>query len=346
VPGALAVEVEGGRWRRSPLALVAVVTALVLVNQVAFTVYVLRVHGGDPSFVARDLPDGWFDLASGAGLDRLARAVPRPELLAPSVLRVQAFLELPLVVGAYLVVCRWFSPGVYQRALWLVGPVAVVYTATFCVVEWRLHNPYTVEDIVLRLAAAVVVPVVARRLSTDAPDRAHNLAGLLVFVVSAVAFAGLGLVVYDTALLYNLGHLDTRLPVAAVCVLGLVAARRAARFVPDRPPGPGLDVVARAFGWLLVVGFVPALPLRYGLNLGARSLAVAGLLVVGIVVATRSIRDARGPWLVPVTAATAAGLAASAIALVLPADHTETRLLWAGALFAAAALPTCALLDS
>ncbi|MFD9097141.1 hypothetical protein [Streptomyces collinus] len=36
----------------SPLAALAVVTGLVYVDRVLFAVYVLRVHGGDPSFVA------------------------------------------------------------------------------------------------------------------------------------------------------------------------------------------------------------------------------------------------------------------------------------------------------
>jgi hypothetical protein len=41
-----------------------VVTGLLYLNQVLFTVYVLREHGGDPSFIARYLPEGWFILAT------------------------------------------------------------------------------------------------------------------------------------------------------------------------------------------------------------------------------------------------------------------------------------------
>jgi hypothetical protein len=48
----------------SPAAALALVTGLFHVNQVLFTVYVLRVHAGDPSFISRHLPAGWFDLAS------------------------------------------------------------------------------------------------------------------------------------------------------------------------------------------------------------------------------------------------------------------------------------------
>lgn len=40
----------------SPAVLLMLVTGLVYVNQVLFTVYVLRVHDGDASFIARYLP--------------------------------------------------------------------------------------------------------------------------------------------------------------------------------------------------------------------------------------------------------------------------------------------------
>jgi hypothetical protein len=98
----------GGPLGPPVLSLAAVITAI-YINQVLFTVYVLRVRHGDPSFIARYLPIGWFALARGHAIEALARQFPDPGLLAPTVLRVQAFLELPFVVFAYLTVCRWFS---------------------------------------------------------------------------------------------------------------------------------------------------------------------------------------------------------------------------------------------
>jgi hypothetical protein len=98
----------GDRGVFSPTVWLALVTCLVYVNQVLFTVYVLRVHGGDPSFIARYLPAGWFDLASAHPVLRgLAEHFPAPGLLAPSVLRVQAFLELPFVMLAFATAVRW-----------------------------------------------------------------------------------------------------------------------------------------------------------------------------------------------------------------------------------------------
>src|SRR5690349_12037314 len=70
----------------------------------------------------------------------------------------------------------------------------------------------------------------------------------------SVSTAALGLVVltvYDTALLYNLGHLGARLPVAAAALAVLAAARVAAPLLPRRPPGPGVESITRSFGAFL-----------------------------------------------------------------------------------------------
>jgi hypothetical protein len=220
------------------LSLAAVIMVIYL-NQVLFTVYVIRVRHGDPSFIARYLPAGWFTLARGHAMEALARQFPDPGLLAPAVLRVQAFLELPLVVFAYLTVSRWFSAGAYRGARRLVWPASAAWTATFCLIEWSLHNPYTTDDIVIRIAAAIVVPLWAGRLAGPPPDRVPGLPALLVFAASTAALGLVVLTVYDTALLYNLGHLGARLPVTAAALAVLAAARVAAPLLPSRPPGPG-----------------------------------------------------------------------------------------------------------
>src|SRR5262245_29056014 len=98
----------GGRLGPPVLSL-AVVIMVIYLNQVLFTVYVLRVRHGDPSFIARYLPAGWFTLARGHAMEALARQFPDPGLLAPTVLRVQAFLELRLVVFAYRTSTSWLS---------------------------------------------------------------------------------------------------------------------------------------------------------------------------------------------------------------------------------------------
>ena len=270
----------GGRLGPPVLSLAAVIMVIYL-NQVLFTVYVIRVRHGDPSFIARYLPAGWFTLARGHAMEALARQFPDPGLLAPAVLRVQAFLELPLVVFAYLTVSRWFSASAYRGARRLVWPASVAWTATFCLIEWSLHNPYTADDIVIRIAAAIVVPLWAGRLAGPPPDRVPDLPALLVFAASTAALGLVVLTVYDTALLYNLGHLGARLPVTAAALAVLAAARVAAPLLPRRPPGPGVESITRSFGAFLPLFFVAALPVRYGLiGWGTTYVAAAAALVL------------------------------------------------------------------
>jgi hypothetical protein len=330
----------GGRLGSPVLSLVAVIVVIYL-NQVLFTVYVIRVWHGDPSFIARYLPAGWFALARGHAMEALARHFPDPGLLAPTVLRVQAFLELPLVVFAYLTVSRWFSAGAYRGARRLVWPASVAWTATFCLIEWSLHNPYTADDIVIRIAAAIVVPLWTARLAGPPPDRVPDLPALLVFAVSTVALGLVVLAVYDTALLYNLGHLGARLPVTAAALAVLAVARVVAPLLPRGSPGPGVESITLSFGAFLPLFFVAALPVRYGLTgWGTTYVAAVATLVLVTAAAVRGIAGtfARSPvsrvrWLAQMAITVAAGLAA------------ESRLLWAAAAFFVCATTTCALID-
>ncbi|WP_190815300.1 hypothetical protein [Saccharopolyspora pogona] len=165
----------------------------------------------------------------------LAEVWPRLELLSWSLLRVQAFLELPFVVLAYLTICRWFCSEVFRRAA--VWPVAVSYTAAFCLIEWSLLNPYTLEDIVLRVASGLVTPWFVARLSAGHRERADSVADLAVFVVSAAALGVLLPAVYETALLYNLGRLTAAAPMMAGAAVVLVMARLVARRLPTAQAG-------------------------------------------------------------------------------------------------------------
>lgn len=257
-----------------------VVTAAIYLNQVLCPVYLLRVWHGDPTAIARFLPDGWFALAVDDPVLRwLAERWPRPELLSWSLLRVPALLELPFVVLAYLTVCRWCGAEVFRRvAVW---PLAIAHTATFCLVEWSLFNPFTVQDIALCVASALLTPWWVARLSAGDRRRPGSATDLVAFTVSTAALGALVLVVYDTALLHNLGHLGSALPVAAVAAAVLVVARLVARRGPVAHAGPGITAVSASLGWFLVFFAAPSLPIRCGMSFGAPVLsAVAGLVVV------------------------------------------------------------------
>ncbi|MEU4037173.1 hypothetical protein [Streptomyces collinus] len=337
----------------SPLAALAVVTGLVYVNQVLFTVYVLRVHGGDPSFVARYLPTGWFELASGSPVLRwLADGFPAPGLLAPSVLRVQAFLELPFVLSAFGTVVRWLDAESYRGlARSALLPLASVsYTVVFCLVEWDLRNPYTVDDIVVRGVSAVLTPCFLRWLAardTEESRTPASVPGLLVFIGSLGALGALVLVVYDTALLYNLGRLGERLPVAAVALVALAGLRRAAsRLREPAAPGPTLAFARQALRHWLVLFFLPALAIRYGVMFGTPQLSAAAGLLVAVTATALAWRDAAVDAKRLGFAVLAAVGAACAAAWATPASYYEVTLLSAMAAFLVTGVVVGGLLDT
>ncbi|WP_433477681.1 hypothetical protein ACQPZP_11870 [Spirillospora sp. CA-142024] len=344
-------------WAR-PEVFLGLVVGLVYLNQVLFTVYVLRVHDGDASFIAKYLPEGWFALADGSAMRAMANHFPMPELLAPSVLRVQAFLELPVVLLAYVTVLRWLARDLYRRLVssWLVWTASVSYTFVFCTVEWDLHNPYTVDDIVIRAISAVVTPLLLRWLARQegpAPDRL-SFTQMLLFAVSVWALGQLVLTVYDTALLYNLGHLSGRLPGAIVAACALVGARWFSARLSPGEAGVALSSVAGGLRWALLLFFVPALAVRYGVNFGTPLIAVAAGSFVCLVAVVCGLRDALaglepmriGLWAVQATVAFLAGAVTGYAAVSLVTDtYYEAGLLRGAATCFAVVITVCALTD-
>ncbi|MFR9758014.1 hypothetical protein [Streptomyces sp. TR06-5] len=351
------------RWH--PGAALAVVTLLLVLNQVLVTVHVLRVHHGDPSFVARYLGPGWFDLADGSAvLQRLADLTPAPAMLAPSVLRVPALLELPFVLLAVLVALRRLDPGLYRRAarLRFLLPAAASYTLVFCVVEWELRNPYTADDLLLRTLSGLLVPplLAAAAKRDDAPAvRPRSAAGLLLVLIHLGALGYLVLSLYGTVLLYNFGRADEAAPGAAVALLVLVAAERGgARTSGTAPPGGAVAFVGHGLWWFLALFWVPALAIRYGVTFGTPVLAAAAglaLVAAAAVLAAREVRTEAqeagcgvGPLrrAVHLVAAAAAGVvAAGAAALPLAGLTYEAGLFAGGVAFLLTVLAVCTVAD-
>lgn len=351
---------RAARWSPGPGVALALVVCLIYLNQVLFNVYVIRVQDGSASFIGRYLPAGWFDLATGSSaIQVIARHFPAPEMLSVTVLRVQAFWELPFVVLAYLTVLRWLDRRLYRQmaTLRFVFPAAVSYTVVFCVVEWDLRNPFTVDDILVRLCSAVVTPLGVAWLARR--DRGEpgpmTAAGLLRFAASAGALGYLVLVVYDSALLYNLGHVAHALPGALVALLALGAARASGVLLPASAL-PGAAVTAVAFGlrWSLALFMVPALAVRYGVTFGTPLLAALAGLAVVVAAAICSVLDLAGLFgrtalrtvaarLVP---AAAVGLSAAYVTVGWSTDtYYEAAVLRGAAAFCLTVIIACGLLD-
>ncbi|MFF4338942.1 hypothetical protein ACFY00_03250 [Kitasatospora sp. NPDC001540] len=328
-----------------PELLLAAVTALIYFNQLLCSAYLLRVHGGDAGYVTRYLPPGWFAEPTGHPAVRaLAAHLPRPGLFAPTVLRVQAFLELPFVLLAYATVLHRLSPALLRRVLGspaLVWTTAASYTLVFSVVEWALRNPWTLQDVAIRTLAALVTAPLLLRTARRAPgaERRPGPLGLLRFAAELWAVGTLVMVVYDTALLYNLRHLSGRWPEAALALAVLAATAHDRRPATPGPtaPGPGIAALTVLLHRTLVLFLPPALAVRYGLGYAHPQLSAAAALLVALAaLADRRVRAAA----LPLALACATGLAAAWLALHLRHDTYPES----GLLRAMVALPVAATL--
>ncbi len=278
-----------GRGRRGgrPEVLLAAVTGLIYLNQLLCSAYLLRVHGGDAGYVARYLPPGWFAEPTGHPVVRaLAAHLPAPGLFAPTVLRVQAFLELPFVLSAYATVLHRLSPALLRAVLGspaLVWATAASYTLVFGVVEGALRNPWTVQDVVIRVLSALLTAPLLLRAARRAPgpERRSDTLGLLRFAAELWAVGTLVMVVYDTALLYNLRHLPDRWPETALALALLAATARDRRPGPATT-GPGTAALDLLLQRTLVLFLLPALAIRYGLGFAHPPLSAAAALTVAL----------------------------------------------------------------
>jgi hypothetical protein len=330
VPHGSAPTRPGRGWLRHPGTWLAVVIGLMFANQVMFTAFVDQKWHGDVSRIAHYLPAGWFDLADLGTLSQVLPAWPW------TVLHAQAALELPFTMLAYLLVCRWFGAEVFRRAVHARWVVSASYTATFCLVEWDLRNPYTTVDIVIRVVSGAVTPLLLPLLSEGKPGPPR----LMPFAASAGALGCIVLAVYDTAALYNLAHTVSWLPLVLVSLVVLVAARLWAR----RPAthGPTMGSAARSLGWFLVIFLVPALPLRYGFNFGT---TVVSLLAGIVIVLTAFWRGWDRQLLGQLLVAGAAGALGATAGYLLASGYPEARLLASAGAFVVAGAIACALLD-
>ncbi|MBO0843212.1 MAG: hypothetical protein J2O46_08505, partial [Nocardioides sp.] len=322
-------------WRPTPGLWLLVIAAVAVIDQVLVSIYVLRVHHGDAGFIVAYVGPAWFHIERSPMLVWIAEHVPTPPLLSASVLRVPSFYELPFGIFAYLTVARWF--GVEGAARRLVWPASISFTVAFCLIEWHIPTPYTVQDIAIRAVSAVVLPFwVSRLTAPPAPRAVLGPVGLLGATIASAALGWLVLAAYETVLLYNLGDLRFHLPGVVAAGVVLLAARVVVAHLPDRPPGIGIDAVGSAFGEFLVLFFVPALAIRYGIGFGAAYVSAAAAVVLAVVALLRTGKRLKArhryarAWQT-LMAATLAGGATAVVTALLTSGYAEMRLLWGAA---------------
>jgi len=302
-----------------PFAQLLLVSAIVWVNQVLFDAYVLTAHHGSVAFAKQYVGWGWFAIAKDDALVRFVAArVGSGAWLSPTLFRVQAFLELPFTLFAYLAVARLLGRDV-QRAL--VRPVPLLlaslsFSATFSVIEVLVANPWTNDDLVLRALSALVTPfwiTLAYRLEGECDERRPTgVLGLFAFLAGAGGVAYLVLAAYDALLLYNLAHagryaMGSVFAVLVVALASFATPRVDAIAARYFAPSAAMDAMISALRTFTVLFFIPSLAIRYWGGHAAANAAGVLLVVVaaaaGFVAALR--RASLGAGVVMVVALSA-----------------------------------------
>lgn len=320
-------EAHAGRVDRWALGF-AVVCLLLYLNQVAFQVYVYEEHGGSTDFIG--VRGSWF--FQGMAPDHPPVAWLRAHLedaswLAPSVLRVQAVLELPFALFAYLSVAGLVDRAAARQIA--AGPLGllacVAYSVVLSAIEVLLWNPYTVDDLWLRGISCVGTAILTRRMAGP-PVRSDppSLARLLLFGMGLGAMGLLVMGVNLIALLYNLGWISRYGP----AMVGAAALYGAVLLSLGRVEGESGSWLLRtlfAFGRRFTLIFAaPALAIRYGMTHPRSegvSYAVLGLCLVAALGlgAWEQGRDlgpgARWRWALRLASGIGAGLVAAQVDL-------------------------------
>lgn len=303
---------------RHPWALFLITSGLCLLNQVAVNAYILVVQRGDPWFITQYVGTHYFLLdLEFPGVRALAAAVgpDGAKWLAPSILRVNAFLELPFALFAYLSIAWLFDRGAVRFLLRSgLGALACAsFTIVLMAVEVMLWNPYTPDDLAIRVVAGVATAgglfILGRRerggptFPTPA-GRPKSLISVGIALVGAVSAAGALLGLYDATLLYNLGGLGKYGYVLAFAIFVATLAFPASAWWDEfverllgRPlrRSPAIEALTSVAATLSVIFLVPSLAVRYSLSTPAGR--AVGFACVAVAVVWGLVHAARAPGL-------------------------------------------------
>lgn len=282
---------------RAALAFFAL-SALLYLNQLVFNAWMVLEHNADPSYLRQFVHSvHYFNLAPDhRPVAWLVALAGDGAWMAPSFLRVQAALELPWAMTAYLMITALLHPPTARRIA--SGPLGVLaalsHTLVLSVVEVLLWNPWTEQDLALRVVGFLgTLPLlrwIGRERSPAAPPSAVQL---LNFFIGLGAASGLVLGGNLIALLYNLAWLDELAPIlaAASLMLGLCLWIRSR---PAAATGSALVTALHHVGARFTLTFAtPALAIRYGMTHPA-AVRLAGLAAAVVIVAAliTGLRDA------------------------------------------------------
>lgn len=316
---------------RAALAFVAL-SALLYVNQVIFNAWMVLEHNADPAYLRQFVhSQHYFNLApQHPPVAWLVAWAGDGAWMAPSFLRVQAALELPWALTAYLMITALLHPPTARQIA--AGPLGILaalsHTAVLCGVEVMLWNPWTEQDLALRgvglLGAVALLRWIGREPTAEAPPSAVQLISFFVGLGAASALVLGGNLV---ALLYNLAWLDEVAPILAAAALMLSLCL----WVRGRPTPASDSALVTALhhvGARFTLTFAaPALAIRYGMTHSA-AVTLAGIaaaivifaaLLTGLTDAAKALPPGRrGPFWTRAALAVALAAPAAVFDLLTP----------------------------
>ncbi|MBK9645662.1 MAG: hypothetical protein IPO67_11015 [Deltaproteobacteria bacterium] len=271
---------------RAALAFFAI-SALLYVNQVIFNAWMVLEHNADPAYLRQFVhSQHYFNLApQHPPVAWLVAWAGDGEWMAPSFLRVQAVLELPWALTAYLMITALLHPPTARQIA--AGPLgafaAVSHTAVLCVVEVLLWNPWTEQDLALRVVGLVLtLPLlrwIGREPTAEAPPSAVQLVNFFVGLGAASALVLGGNLV---ALLYNLAWLDEVALILAAATL-MLSLCLWVRSRPTPATDSALVTALHHVGARFTLTFAaPALAIRYGMTHSA-AVTLAGIAAAVVI---------------------------------------------------------------
>lgn len=268
------------------------INLLLFLNQVCFSAWVWKVHGGDSSVIGRYFPpSGWFEIPGPSGLVALAMHLPG-DVLEWSVLRVQSVLEVPFALTACLTVAWALDRALYRWLLRWPSALAVLsWTLLFGVIELRLMNPWTGDDLFGRAFGAVLSLLLCRWLSRRDPgpvwpasqQRVTGFLSFMAWILLVFAMSAIVLAMCWAALLYNPAHFVRLSPVliGATLLITLLFRLPLRETEPASKgvPASSFDELIRLLTAFFAVFLGPSMAIRYTLP---RSSALLVFLFLGL----------------------------------------------------------------
>lgn len=312
------------RFKTHPFTKFLLIVGLLMLNQYIFNA--IALFYGD-TFKLPFLQEGWFNVVKDETIfkpmiDIFSKVVNNMPALMDifrlSILRVNAFLELPFALYAYLSIVRLLNRDLYNfiNRSWFMPLAIFSFTITLSLIELFFENPYTESDLFVRgISLLFFFSIFILKKLKDvlhgkkvsfphkqiesAPHKGFNLG---VFIVGVIGVAAVILETYHIALLYNLSYFSINFLYLLLCVSTFIYIKpflmriyerlRIKIFVVSKGPRNFNAVFFNnLIMYFLLLFFVPSLFIRYFMDTWIGLLTFLSVLGFSIGIAVYKLKE-------------------------------------------------------